>query len=63
MNNSDLFLVSRNGISHKVRLDTLRSDVNDPVNQEIADLKQKDIDLDRKIDILATRRQPKRSRQ
>ena len=52
MNNSDLFLVSRNGISHKVRLDTLRSDVNDPVNQEIADLKQKDIDLDRKIDIL-----------
>ena len=52
MNNSDLFLVSRNGISHKVRLDTLRSDVNAPVNQEIADLKQKDVDLDRKIDIL-----------
>ena len=52
MNNSDIFLVNRNGISHKVRLDTIRNDVNAPVNQEIADLKQKDIDLDRKIDIL-----------
>lgn len=52
MNNSDLFLVSRNGISHKVRLDTLKSDVNNPVNQDIADLKQKDVDLDRKIDLL-----------
>lgn len=50
MNNSDIFLVNRGDVSHKVRFDKLKGDVTGEISQDITELKDADSDLNLKID-------------